>query len=246
MQREGAVPESFVQNKRKRASRLGTEALSTSNCSRGRRWEALFFYAKHPLKILRQELGYRTSMTLVLAACLLASAASAARLSFANALGSHMVLQRAPAAANVWGESGVKGAKVHLTLINEKTGSLVSNLTTSTSGDDGSWSFKLPPTVASSTTYAVNVAIGESKASLADVLFGGGSIVDYMILCFINDLCIKTRRLCMWGAVQQYVDCSVNLCEPIPSFYLQCSSVSGMHRTPQLRLRQQITSLSSA
>jgi hypothetical protein len=84
-----------------------------------------------------------------------------------------MVFQRAPAAANVWG-SGAANAGIQLTLSNEHTGVVVAggNLT-STSSEDGSWSFKLPPIAASSNSYAITVSMGDSKAKLSDVLFGG-------------------------------------------------------------------------
>lgn len=78
-------------------------------------------------------------------------------------LGDHMVLQRAPASASVWG-SAVAGTVVTTTFNNAKY--------TSTAGTDGIWRQRLTPTVAGG-PYQIGFAASTGEtASLTDVLFG--------------------------------------------------------------------------
>lgn len=87
------------------------------------------------------------------------------RLSFLSAtLGGHMVLQRAPRSATVWGHTAA-GASV-ATTFDGKT-------YTATAGADGVWRQQLPPTPASKRAYALafRSSAGEN-ATLSDVLFG--------------------------------------------------------------------------
>eukprot|EP01123_Difflugia_compressa_P004040 TRINITY_DN15381_c0_g1_i1.p1 TRINITY_DN15381_c0_g1~~TRINITY_DN15381_c0_g1_i1.p1 ORF type:complete len:514 (+),score=79.40 TRINITY_DN15381_c0_g1_i1:46-1587(+) len=82
-----------------------------------------------------------------------------------NALGSHMVLQRAPFSAQVWGWTA-KGSVRVTVVFNQKQYQTVSN------AQSGHWSVMLDPTNAGG-PYDINItsSAGES-ATLVDVLFG--------------------------------------------------------------------------
>lgn len=95
----------------------------------------------------------------------------------ANVLGSHMVLQRAPHQAVVWGFS-TPGATVTTTMQSsrdsQKTQATLSSFTTVV-GPDGGWRQRLPPTPASDTAYTLTFASSGPKAEhakIVDVLFG--------------------------------------------------------------------------
>jgi len=93
-----------------------------------------------------------------------APGAAAIPFALSQTLGDHMVLQRAPAAAVVWGFAPA-GTTVK-TLFGGTTYS-------STAGADTVWRQALPPTPASAAgaTIAFTASTGET-ATLADVLFG--------------------------------------------------------------------------
>ena len=99
------------------------------------------------------------------------------KLSFLSAtLGSHMVLQRAPQQAVVWGFTA-PGAKVTTTMSSGSSSSLEETLASfvATAGADGTWRQKLPPTAASKTFYSFTFAsdsAAKESASMVDVLFG--------------------------------------------------------------------------
>ena len=98
------------------------------------------------------------------------------KLSFLSAtLGSHMVLQRAPQQAVVWGFTA-PGAKVTTTM---SSGTTFPQKTLASfvamAGADGTWRQKLPPTAASKTAYSFTFAsdsAAKESASMVDVLFG--------------------------------------------------------------------------
>jgi hypothetical protein len=106
------------------------------------------------------------------------------RLNFLSAtLGSHMVLQRAPAAAIVWGHTA-PGATVTTTMA---PGNLTLCMSGSpwvpcapqtfsaTAGADGTWRQALPPIAASGVAYNFSFASSNStgeRAEMTDVLFG--------------------------------------------------------------------------
>jgi hypothetical protein len=98
---------------------------------------------------------------------------------FANSLGSSMVLQQAPASAQVYGE-GPAGQKLQVTLQHSAGGSVATAAASVsvTIGPDGRWVAKLPPVAAaipfsdSVEAYTVTAKSGQSSAVLEDVVFG--------------------------------------------------------------------------
>jgi len=99
----------------------------------------------------------------VVFACFIGSSLAANFVS--NALGSNMVLQRAPLQASLWGWSKQAGASVTVTL----QGTVYKGTADST----GRWEIHLPPQQASTTGVTLTVAssAGEAQA-LSNVLFG--------------------------------------------------------------------------
>ena len=113
-----------------------------------------------------------------------AAAATGSRLRFSRALGSHMVLQQAPARATIWGFGAPPGGQVAVTLRALAAGAggqgrLVANAT-ATAGADGSFAALLPPQPAgprgSPTAHVVRAALAGGSSTVAteivDVLFG--------------------------------------------------------------------------
>ena len=101
---------------------------------------------------------------------------------FANSLGSSMVLQQAPASAQVYGE-GPAGQKLQVTLQQSASGSVGSATAAAASvsvtiGPDGRWVAKLPPIAAATPfsesieAYTITAKSGQSSAVLEDVVFG--------------------------------------------------------------------------
>ena len=93
---------------------------------------------------------------------------------FANALGSSMVLQQAPAQAQLWG-TGPPGEALAVTLLNSNGNTLESAKTTI--GADGSWLVKLAPrpahlVVSPASTYTARATAGKSSAAIEDIVFG--------------------------------------------------------------------------
>ena len=126
----------------------------------------------------RQTARMRRSVFVVLATALLAhsgfSVGDAGRIEecrLSNVLGDHMLLQRAPVAARLWG-FGKPGATVSVTTTSKSQPPI-----SATVASNGSWSVFLQPQPASTSGSAVGVnfsfvcSTGESF-SLADVLFG--------------------------------------------------------------------------
>lgn len=103
------------------------------------------------------------------------------KLTFLSAtLGSHMVLQRAPQQATVWGFTA-SGATVTTTMTPsacDGDGNCAGQTFTAVAGADGSWRQQLPATPASSTTSAgfsftfTSSSPLKEKANMTDVLFG--------------------------------------------------------------------------
>lgn len=86
-----------------------------------------------------------------------------------NAFGSHMVLQRAPESAVVYGSvcgklAGAKSVSVTIDSGSPTTATIAPGATT--------WSVKLPPTPASLTPHTLKIQSGAFEATLSDVLFG--------------------------------------------------------------------------
>ena len=101
----------------------------------------------------------------VVAACAAAAAAAPEKRNFLSAtLGDHMVLQRAPQSAVVWGHTAA-GATVTTRFAGASYEAVADG--------DGTWRQRLPPTAASATPYALSFAstAGEA-AAVRDVLFG--------------------------------------------------------------------------
>ena len=117
--------------------------------------------------------------SLVLGLGVAQAATAGGPLRFSRALGSHMVLQQAPARANIWGFGAAPGEQVVVTL-REMAGSAVANAT-ATATADGSFAVLLPPQPSgprgAPTAHAIRAAaVGSSAtdatAELVDVLFG--------------------------------------------------------------------------
>eukprot|EP01051_Picozoa_sp_SAG22_P001641 SAG22_NODE_67_length_22882_cov_25.671553_3_plen_267_part_00 len=122
------------------------------------------------------------------------------KLNFLSAtLGSHMVLQRAPQQAVVWGhtEPGAKVTTTMSTMASARQEEVAPSLV-ATAGADGTWRQLLPATKASKTAYTLTFASSSSaaeKATMTDVLFGdvflcGGqvnprthSVCDMLLVC---------------------------------------------------------------
>eukprot|EP01043_Picozoa_sp_COSAG02_P009390 COSAG02_NODE_317_length_24808_cov_120.564329_17_plen_197_part_00 len=114
---------------------------------------------------------------------------------FANSLGSSMVLQQAPASAQVYGE-GPAGQKLEVTLQQSASGSITTaeGKVSVTISPDGRWVAKLPPVAAASPfsdsieAYTITAKSGQSSAVLDDVVFGdvivcGGQVRMHLPTC---------------------------------------------------------------
>ena len=97
-------------------------------------------------------------------------------------LGSHMVLQRAPKSAIVWGYTAA-GSVVRTTMVaanqtacaHGPSPSMCHKTFSTVAGDDGTWRQSLPPMLASRVTFNLSFASSSPKAEqavLVDVLFG--------------------------------------------------------------------------
>eukprot|EP00966_Prymnesium_polylepis_P109306 2530265-Prymnesium_polylepis.1 len=85
-------------------------------------------------------------------------------------LGSHMVLQRAPQQATLWGHTA-PGATVTTVMMSDTQHETLKT----TAGTDGTWRQALPPVAASKRAYNFTMASSNSsaeRATLVDVLFG--------------------------------------------------------------------------
>lgn len=95
------------------------------------------------------------------------------KLNFLSAtLGSHMVLQRAPQQAVVWGFTQ-QGSTVTTTM--QMSGDNAPQTFSTVAGPDGTWRQKLPATPASKNAYSLEFSSDSAlkeKASMSDVLFG--------------------------------------------------------------------------
>ena len=111
---------------------------------------------------------------LVLAAAAGATKSGDAPVTFANPLGSSMVLQQAPAAAQVWG-SGPAGKTLHVVM--ERTRDRRQQPISAVSIDaNGHWLVRLPPVKAArngpTEAYRLTATTNDSSAVLEDVIFG--------------------------------------------------------------------------
>merc|ERR1712166_33406 len=111
---------------------------------------------------------------LVLAAAAGATKRGDAPVTFANPLGSSMVLQQAPAAAQVWG-SGPAGKTLHVVM--ERTRDRRQQPISAVSIDaNGHWLVRLPPVKATrngpAEAYRLTAKTNDSSAVLEDVIFG--------------------------------------------------------------------------
>eukprot|EP01043_Picozoa_sp_COSAG02_P008416 COSAG02_NODE_269_length_26468_cov_4.489021_3_plen_169_part_00 len=123
-------------------------------------------------------------------------------LRFSRALGSHMVLQQAPARANIWGYGAPSGAEVAVTLLATDHGvEHFVGTTTAIAGADGSFSVLLPPQSpgprGSPTAHTIRATVtGDTSAAemvqMVDVLFGevwicGGSVSPMLVALVAAD-----------------------------------------------------------
>ena len=110
-------------------------------------------------------------------------------LRFSRALGSHMVLQQAPARANIWGFDAPPGAEVIVTLWGIDGGSnRLVGTAKATADQNGNFVTLLPPQLpgprGSPTAHTIRAAVSGHEtvaAEMVDVLFGevwmcGGSV----------------------------------------------------------------------
>ena len=114
---------------------------------------------------------------------------------FASALGSSMVLQQAPASAQLWGTGPPNGALgVTVQRAGQRAHAVFASISV-TIGPDGSWLAKLPPVEASSTTtFTVTAKSGASIAVLTDIVFGDVFVCGGQVCtpCFLG----SCRLLC--------------------------------------------------
>ena len=96
-----------------------------------------------------------------------AAAAAAGDFRFAAVLGDQMVLQRAPARANMWGFGATAGERVSVTLDAHPVGAAAADA-------DGRWLVQLPATPATGRAHVLTAAraSGGAKLRLSGVLFG--------------------------------------------------------------------------
>eukprot|EP01116_Phalansterium_solitarium_P008430 TRINITY_DN2233_c1_g1_i2.p1 TRINITY_DN2233_c1_g1~~TRINITY_DN2233_c1_g1_i2.p1 ORF type:complete len:1722 (-),score=479.12 TRINITY_DN2233_c1_g1_i2:469-5391(-) len=100
-----------------------------------------------------------------------------------NALGSNMVLQRAPQRANVWGWVPPY-ADVQVTL-RDNAGAIV--VQDSTRADfNGSWIYSLPPIPADLKPYSIQVVGGGKSSLMTNVLFGDIYIISGQSNCILG------------------------------------------------------------
>ena len=83
---------------------------------------------------------------------------------FANYYANHMVLQKAPAQAHIWGTGGAVGQSVTVVMDGKTVATLAAN-------DAGVWEVLLPATVAGG-PHNISVTSNGTTVSLRDVLFG--------------------------------------------------------------------------
>ena len=136
----------------------------------------------------------------------LATTAAASSCTLSNVLGSHMVLQRAPASAMVWGFA-TPGVGVKTTLAGTPALTSVADAT-------GIWRQALPPQPAStvSTTISFSCTSGESF-ELDDVLFGETVICGGQSSAFFAPVAYTSYKQ------QQLTDPGINIpTPPSPSF----------------------------
>lgn len=116
-----------------------------------------------------------------------APSAAAGCMELSNAFGSHMVLQRGPEAAVVYGSvcgklAGAKSVSVTLDGGAPTTATIAPGAT--------AWSVKLPPTPASHTPHTLKVHGGSFEATLSDVLFG-----DSVLCSGQSNMCFSLNQM---------------------------------------------------
>jgi hypothetical protein len=105
---------------------------------------------------------------------------------FANTLGDHMVLQQAPAKAQIWGFAPA-GSSVSVT-----SSAAGSAPVTAAVGADGTWQAALAPVKAGSTPITITAKAGAASIVLKDVLYGdvwfcsGQSNMEFTVDCGFN------------------------------------------------------------
>jgi len=103
-------------------------------------------------------------------------------------LASHMVLQRAPAAAKLWG-TAAPGAKI--TVSGDPNHPHAPPISASgTAGANGAWTVSLPPQKAS-VRVQLKVSDGASSVTLEDVAFGD------VFMCTWEALIVCTPSVCL-------------------------------------------------
>lgn len=108
---------------------------------------------------------------------LASSVASAPKVQFSKALGSHMVLQQAPAAANVWGTArGAETVTIKLSSYGRRSEprDVLKASVTVTVGADCMFGAKLPPQAGGPQPHRITAIAdtGGPAATMDDVLFG--------------------------------------------------------------------------
>ncbi|XP_025099725.1 sialate O-acetylesterase-like [Pomacea canaliculata] len=115
-------------------------------------------------------------------------------LKLASVFSSHMVLQRAPQRAVIWGTATVEGDKVTAQVI--ATGVNIAPVVTTVS--HGVWKLKLQP-VSSPGPFTINISSSEGHVTLTDVLFGdvwlcSGQSNMYFVMSQVMNATIEIQR----------------------------------------------------
>ena len=136
-----------------------------------------FFWADYPECVVVNDVGLPASPAVVdgaidaIAAAVDATSPAHPRLRLPTVVSSHMVLQRQPARAQLWGwvDNMQPGLTVRVTLSEEATGALLQTKTASPSGDANAWSVLLDPLPAS-TGYSVRFELASHESVVHDTL----------------------------------------------------------------------------
>lgn len=145
------------------------------------------------------------------------------KLNFLSAtLGSHMVLQRAPQQAVVWGHTA-PGAKVTtmMTKVGREEDTALKLVTTAAA--DGTWRQLLPATAASKEPYSFQFSsssAAEEKATMTDVLFGD------VFLCG-GDQYFAAQSFCLYICAE-FSACDLHLHSLSPSLRTACRNVRSV------------------
>ena len=132
------------------------------------------------------------------AACHAAAAVAAVPLALNNFVGDHMVLARAPDAANVWGNA-TAGSKITVSLDKKQVAS-------ATATADGRWIAALPPQSAGA-GHTLTVTDGSATLQIVDVAFGDVRVRPCSSLSAAASL--PQPRRCLIDSVRRHLSLSL-------------------------------------